>query len=94
MIAALRRIEGQSAMPAIPGQVRAMLLDDPPRESWFSSLTATHPSIATRVAALVEHAGGRDVVVAAPTGMAAAAPPWSGAAKPATTGNPWWRGKA
>lgn len=94
MIAALRRIEGQSAMPAIPGQVRAMFLDDPPRESWFSSLTATHPSIPTRVAALVEHAGGQDVVVAAPIGMAAAAPLWSGAAKPATTGNPWWRGKA
>nr|WP_281414692.1 M48 family metallopeptidase [Plastoroseomonas arctica] len=83
MIAALRRIEGQSAMPAIPGQVRAMFLDDPPGQGWLASLTATHPPIAARVAALVRYAGGHDLAAPATT-----VPPWTGAfsEKPR---NPW-----
>lgn len=83
MIAALRRIEGQSAMPAIPAQVRAMFLDDPPRAGWFSGWSATHPPISARVAALVRHAGGQDLGVAP-----APLPPWTqaGGAKPR---DPW-----
>jgi heat shock protein HtpX len=83
MISALRRIEGQSAMPAIPAQVRAMFLDDPPRESWLSALTATHPPIAARIAALIRHAGGHD-----PGPATSAAPPWSGALS-GKSRNPW-----
>jgi heat shock protein HtpX len=90
MIAALRRIEGNSAMPAIPAQVRAMFLDDPPAQGWFSGWSATHPPISARVAALVRHAGGQDPGTASD----GAAAPWGAAAKPALQGNPWWRGKA
>jgi len=90
MIAALRRIEGSSAMPAVPAQLRAMFLDDPPAEGWFSGWSATHPPIGARVAALVRHAGGHDpgLIAAGP------APPWSAPAKPAIKGKPLWRGKA
>ncbi|HEY4252045.1 MAG TPA: M48 family metalloprotease [Roseomonas sp.] len=91
MIAALRRIEGRSAMPEMPGQVRAMFLDDAPAGGWFSGLTATHPSIDARVAALVRQAGGRDpgpLPDQAPE--PATPPPWSGeASSPAADTSPW-----
>lgn len=66
MVSALRKISGQSEMPDLPAELRAMLLHDGaaslgPR--WF----ATHPSLEDRVAALVRNAGARDVpVIASP----------------------------
>lgn len=60
MISALRKIEGQSRIEAVPDEVRAMFLDDQGDNRAFSGLFATHPSIDSRVAALVAFAGGRD----------------------------------
>lgn len=59
MIMALRRIEGRTALPALPSLVRAMLLDDAAL-SRGPSLWATHPPITARVEALVRFAGGVD----------------------------------
>jgi heat shock protein HtpX len=76
MIAALRKIERRSEIEA-PSQVQEMFLDHPPT-SGLSSLFATHPSIDDRVAALVEHSGGRDIappIEPAPA-VEDAAPPW------------------
>lgn len=59
MIGALRKIEGRSKIEA-PSQIRPMFIDHP-RAAGLAGLFATHPTIDHRVAALVEHAGGRDV---------------------------------
>ncbi|WP_374447609.1 M48 family metalloprotease [Stella sp.] len=75
LIAALRKIEGRSAMPGVPADLHALLIDDPPRPGVFARLTATHPSVADRIAALVAFAGGRD-----PGPMAAEPPDGSGSA--------------
>ena len=88
MISALRRISQQPALPGLPSQVRAMLLEDPNGTkggSWW----ATHPPIEDRIATLVRVAGGRD-----PGPIAAEAPAVADAApaeKPAPR-SPW--GKA
>ena len=71
MIAALRKISGNSALAA-PVQIRAMFIDFPQRAG-FLGLFETHPPIEKRIAALVRFAGGREsIAVAAP---AAATPP-------------------
>jgi heat shock protein HtpX len=65
MISALRKIEAHSAMPAMPSRMRAFFIESPARvqeSGWFS----THPSVDERVRALVDFAGGHDVVVSAP----------------------------
>ncbi len=65
MISALRKIEAHSAMPAMPSRMRAFFIESPARvreSGWF----ATHPSVDERVRALVDFAGGHDVVVSAP----------------------------
>ena len=76
MISALRRIEAQPGMQALPGQVQAMLLHSASGASG-PSLWSTHPPIADRIAALVRFAGGRDpgpiAEVAAPAPQAQAA---------------------
>lgn len=59
LIHALRKIEGRSAMPAVPAQIRAMFFDDQAL-SRGARFWATHPPIGERVAALVRYAGGRD----------------------------------
>ena len=59
LITALRKIDARSAMPALPGQVQAMLIDSP-EETLGSKWLATHPAMEERIAALVRFAGGRD----------------------------------
>lgn len=59
MVAALRKIEGRSAIGA-PAQIREMFFDNS-EKAGFDAMFATHPSIVARVKALVEHAGARDV---------------------------------
>jgi heat shock protein HtpX len=54
LIRALHKISGHDDMPDIDSNVRAMMIS-----SRFDGLFATHPPIEDRVAALVEHAGGR-----------------------------------
>jgi heat shock protein HtpX len=65
MIAALRKVAGQSDLPNVPDQVRAMFLDDQKNAKGFA-LWATHPPMDQRIAALVQYAGGRDMPVAEP----------------------------
>ncbi len=59
MIGALRKIEGRSNVRA-PDEVQLMFLDNQPDGRGLEGLFATHPSIDSRVAALVKFAGGRD----------------------------------
>jgi heat shock protein HtpX len=58
MIMALRKIEGRGELPGATSAIMQMCIDNP-RER-FSDLFATHPSIESRVTALVKYAGGRD----------------------------------
>ena len=58
MISALRKIEGRGELHGATSAVMEMCIDNP-REG-FADLFATHPSIDSRIAALVEFAGGHD----------------------------------
>lgn len=58
MIMALRKIEGRGELPRATSAIMEMCIDNP-REG-LADLFATHPSIATRVGALVKFAGGHD----------------------------------
>jgi heat shock protein HtpX len=58
MIAALRKIEGRGELPGATSAVMEMCVDNP-REG-FGELFDTHPSVDSRVAALVKFAGGHD----------------------------------
>ena len=58
MISALRKIENRGELPGATSAVMEMCLDNP-REG-FADIFATHPSVDSRVAALVRFAGGHD----------------------------------
>lgn len=58
MISALRKIEGRGELQGATSAVMEMCVDNPREE--FADLFATHPSIDSRIAALVKFAGGRD----------------------------------
>src|SRR5215510_6916366 len=58
MISALRKIEGRGELASANSAVMEMCVDNP-REG-FADLFATHPSIDSRVDALVKFAGGHD----------------------------------
>jgi len=99
MISALRKVEGNAAMPEVSPQVRALFLEDA-GDNALSSLMATHPPIPKRVEALVTYAGGRDPGPMAPR-EAEAVPDWAAQAvdedatvrvAPAQGG--WWKGPA
>ena len=58
MISALRKIENRGELPGATSAVMEMCVDNP--RQGFADLFATHPSIETRVRALVTYAGGHD----------------------------------
>ena len=58
MISALRKIENRGELPGATSAVMELCLDNP-REG-FADLFATHPSVQSRVDALVKFAGGHD----------------------------------
>jgi len=58
MISALRKIEGRGELQRVTSAVMEMCIDNP-REG-FGELFDTHPSVDSRVAALVKFAGGHD----------------------------------
>src|SRR6478672_1609011 len=58
MISALRKIEGRGELPGATSAVMELCFDNP-REG-FADLFATHPSVSSRVKALVQFAGGHD----------------------------------
>jgi len=58
MISALRKIEGRGELPGATSAVMEMCVDNP--RQGFGELFDTHPSVQSRVAALVKYAGGHD----------------------------------
>ena len=58
MITALRKIENRGELEGATSAVMEMCVDNP--RSGFADLFATHPSVDTRVEALVKFAGGHD----------------------------------
>ena len=58
MITALRKIEGRGELPGATSAVMELCVDNP-REG-FADLFATHPSVDSRIKALVNFAGGHD----------------------------------
>jgi heat shock protein HtpX len=77
MISALRKIEGRGELPGATSAVMEMCLDNP-REG-FGELFDTHPSVESRVAALVKFAGGHDPgPLALPSDFRASDPQTSG----------------
>jgi heat shock protein HtpX len=58
MISALRKIEGRGELPGATSAVMELCVDNP-REG-FGELFDTHPSVDSRVAALIKFAGGHD----------------------------------
>ena len=58
MISALRKIEGRGEIERATSAIMEMCVDNP-REG-FADLFATHPSVDSRVAALIKFAGGHD----------------------------------
>jgi heat shock protein HtpX len=101
MISALRKIENRGELPGATSAVMEMCLDNP-REG-FADLFATHPSVDSRVAALVKFAGGHDpgplalppdtddgqVDQSAPTQIAPPSGPWSDGEAAGTSQEPW-----
>jgi len=58
MITALRKIEGRGELEGATSAVMEMCVDNP--RSGFADLFSTHPSVDSRVEAIVKFAGGRD----------------------------------
>ncbi|GLR92300.1 M48 family metallopeptidase [Bradyrhizobium iriomotense] len=58
MISALRKIDGRGELPGATSAVMELCVDNP-REG-FADLFATHPSVDSRIKALVDFAGGHD----------------------------------
>jgi len=58
MISGLRKIEGRGELPSAPSALMEMCVDNP--RQGFGELFDTHPSVDSRVAALVKFAGGHD----------------------------------
>src|SRR6202795_4150486 len=65
MISALRKIENRGELPGATSAVMELCIDNP-REG-FADLFATHPSVDSRVQALVKFAGGHDPGPLAPS---------------------------
>src|SRR3954466_4071493 len=103
MISALRKIENRGELPGATSAVMEMCLDNP-REG-LADLFATHPSVDSRVAALVKFAGGHDPGKLAlpsdaddvtdanvdPKQLPQPSGPWSDAEAPGTSQGPWAR---
>ncbi len=58
MISALRKIEGRGELEGATSAVMEMCVDNP--RQGFADLFATHPSIDSRIAAIIQFAGGHD----------------------------------
>ncbi|KRQ07129.1 peptidase M48 Ste24p [Bradyrhizobium pachyrhizi] len=89
MISALRKIENRGELPDATSAVMELCVDNP-REG-FADLFATHPSVKSRVDALVKYAGGHD-----PGPLALSdetepqdEPPAAGDQPPPATHGPW-----
>jgi heat shock protein HtpX len=94
MISALRKIEGRGELVSANSAVMEMCIDNP--RQGFTDLFATHPSVDSRVEALVKYAGGHDPgpialdVPAEPGQLSAPAEdgPWGPRDQPEQAGDP------
>jgi heat shock protein HtpX len=82
MISALRKIEGRGELASANSAVMEMCIDNP--RQGFADLFATHPSVESRVDALVKFAGGHD-----PGPIALDAPAQPGQLSAPTEEGPW-----
>jgi heat shock protein HtpX len=82
MISALRKIEGRGELASANSAVMEMCIDNP--RQGFADLFATHPSVESRVDALVKFAGGHD-----PGPIALDAPAEPGQLSAPTEEGPW-----
>ncbi len=85
MISALRKIEGRGELPGATSAIMEMCLDNP--RQGFGELFDTHPTVESRVAALVKFAGGHD-----PGPIALPPPPSAAGEEPGddpAAGGPW-----
>src|SRR3954466_7687389 len=90
MITALRKIENRGELPGATSAVMELCVDNP-REG-FADLFATHPSVDSRVKALVPFAGGPDpgpLALPSDTADAPDEPEESGTAQPPVPRGPW-----
>ena len=91
MISALRKIENRGELPGATSAVMELCVDNP-REG-FADLFATHPSVDSRVQALVKYAGGHDPGPLALPSEAAepddVEPPGAGKSPPPVPSGPW-----
>jgi heat shock protein HtpX len=91
MISALRKIENRGELPGATSAVMELCVDNP-REG-FADLFATHPSVDSRVQALVKFAGGHDPGrLALPSDTLDAPddqPPTNGQVPPPLPSGPW-----
>jgi len=96
MISALRKIENRGELPGATSAVMELCVDNP-REG-FADLFATHPSVDSRVQALVKFAGGHDPgplalpsdpAEAEPDGNDPEPPPSTGKLPPPVPSGPW-----
>ncbi len=90
MITALRKIENRGELEGATSAVMELCVDNP-REG-FADLFATHPSVDSRVKALVQFAGGHDpgpLALPSDTADAPDEPKESGTAQPPVTRGPW-----
>jgi heat shock protein HtpX len=91
MISALRKIENRGELPGATSAVMELCVDNP-REG-FADLFATHPSVDSRVQALVKFAGGHDPGrLALPSDTSDAPddrPPANGQVPPPLPSGPW-----
>jgi heat shock protein HtpX len=93
MITALRKIENRGELPGATSAVMELCVDNP-REG-FADLFATHPSVDSRVKALVQFAGGHDpgpLALPSDTADESEEPEASGSDQlppPPASGGPW-----
>ena len=81
MISALRKIEGRGELPGATSSIMEMCIDNP-REG-FGELFDTHPSVESRITAIVKFAGGHD------PGPLALPPPTEAADDESGAEGPW-----
>src|ERR1700693_5324999 len=91
MISALRKIENRGELPGATSAVMELCVDNP--RQGFTDLFATHPSVDSRVRALVKFAGGHDPgPLALPSDIEPddrPQPPVTGQAPPPLPSGPW-----
>lgn len=75
MISALQKINGRSEIETAPSGIMEMCIDNP--RQGFADLFSTHPPMEKRIQALVDYAGGKEVILEDPKTKRRYKSPWS-----------------